>query len=147
MIKELKETKTIEEVVGFQASDGTVFSSRDEANKYESTCKCVIMAPYKKLVVNTISEFDFYNQNAGCEDFYYDILIPKTDKDIDVINKALKFAYSGSKVLDETYIGKTVLVYRDYDDALTGGCQTLEEVLDGIKSGVVKALESVGENN
>lgn len=60
-MKELKRTRTItqEETYGYEASDGTFFSSSEECIKYEKSAKGVCSATAKKFMLGSCSEMDF----------------------------------------------------------------------------------------
>ena len=133
-VNEIKETKTIEEVVRVEyiAEDGQVFRSEEECQKYEKTCKCVIMSAYKPLVKGTISEYGLYEE-CGCEDFYYDLVEIKNENDREIVNKALKFAYENARLVTEEEIGKTIMVAKEYDDLLTGYHTTIDNIINTIK--------------
>lgn len=132
-------TKTVEQITGYRATDGTEFKEKEECVKYEQTCKCVIMSAYQKLVKGTISEYDLIGF-TGCDDFYYDIVKPENADELEILNKALKFNYSGSSLTDSSLIGKVLLVGKDYEDCLTGWTGDLSRLIDEINENVNKVL-------
>lgn len=131
-VKEVKETKEVVVRTDYIAEDGKIFTDREECQKYDNTCQCVIMAEYKQLVKATISEYELYG-DIGSVDFYYDIVEIENETDREIINKALKFAYSNTKIVEQSEIGTTILVAKDYDKSLTGYHTSIDNIIEGIK--------------
>ena len=136
---EVKETREVVVRTEYIAEDGKVFTDREECQKYDNTCQCVIMTAYKPLVKGTISEYELYN-DCGCEEFYYDIVDIKDENDREIVNKALKFAYSNARIVEQSEIGTTILVAKEYDESLTGYHTSLNDIFERIKSSYEKAL-------
>ena len=52
-MKEIKELKTkAEEITKWEAIDGTIFSDKEECERYEESALCVIKARFNKLIVS-----------------------------------------------------------------------------------------------
>ena len=102
-VNEVKETREVVVKTEYVATDGKIFDSREECQKYEKTCKCVIMSAYKPLVKRTISEYGLYEE-CGCEEFYYDLVEIKNENDREIVNKALKFAYAIFEIVSTLYL-------------------------------------------
>ena len=138
-VNEVKETREVVVKTEYVATDGKIFDSREECQKYEKTCKCVIMSAYKPLVNGTISEYGLYEE-CGCEEFYYDLVEIKNENDREIVNKALKFAYENARLVTEEEIGKTIMVAKEYGDSLTGYHTTIDNILNTIKGNYEKEL-------
>lgn len=137
-VNEVKETKEVVIKTEYIAADGKVFSNKEECNKYEKTCRCVIMGAYTPLVKASISEYELFD--TGCEDFYYDIVEIKDETDLEIVNKAIKFANERARLVDRTKIGTTIMVAKDYDGTLTGYHTSIEDILERIRTAYDKAL-------
>lgn len=81
-MKEIKVTETVQ-ITKYTAVDNTVFTSKEECEKYEQTAECVLMQKYKPLVIKTCTENDIFS--CGSEDCTVDVVRIKESKDIDII--------------------------------------------------------------
>lgn len=70
-MKQIEKTRTITETK-YQAIDGTEFDDKNECLKYDNTALAVMMAKYKSLVINSMSEWDLFG--VGCDDNICDIV-------------------------------------------------------------------------
>ena len=140
-VNEVKVTKEVVVRTEYIAEDGKIFGNREECEKYEKTCQCVVMADYKKTVKGRISEYDLYNE-CGSEEYYFDIVEVKNEQDREVVNKALILAYKSAKPIEEY---GTYLIGLDYDENISGYHTTIEEILKRIKEAYDKALEPKAE--
>ena len=112
---ELKQTRTIEEIVGYVANDGTQFETKEECKKYETTANAVIKERFKKLVVKEIEGCVLGNYgtaffNCNCdEDWYYALVEIKNSEDLNV---AMMYAQISDKEhnFTEDMIGKKIIV-------------------------------------
>jgi hypothetical protein len=85
-MKEIKTTQTIEVVTGYEAMDGTIFRSKEECEKYESSAKAAAKAAaWHYLVDDRISWEIFRDESQGL--YIFDIPDAKA---LDVI---LRWAY------------------------------------------------------
>lgn len=81
-----KITKTIEEVVGYVAFDGTEFKEKEECEKYERTANAVIVQRFIKITVKELEEVVITGDGnnylgSGCGDDWYDALIKIENED------------------------------------------------------------------
>lgn len=130
-MKEIKETRTIVEVVGYEAYDGTRFADKAECEKYEKlTAEEAIINNFEKLIVKIAEEEDITKaEHADCEEFVgagcgggYGIALVriKNEDDVNICNaykKLVKPDYG--KEFTNDMIGKEILVYiadEYYDD-------------------------------
>lgn len=87
-VNEVKQTKTIEEVVRTEyiAEDGTVFRSEEECRKYEESALFAISKELKRLTnPNEGSENDIYDQCSV--DDLVEVFNAETEKDIENIRR------------------------------------------------------------
>ena len=82
-VNEVKQTKTIEEVVRTEyiAEDGEVFSNEEECKKYEESALFAVSKQLKRLdnKKNGASEYDIYDE---CSDEYLvEIFNAETERD------------------------------------------------------------------
>ena len=122
-MREIKETRTIEEVVGYEAYDGTRFADKTECEKYEKlTAEEAIINHFKKLIVKIAEEEDITKaEHTGCEDFVgsgcgggYGIALVriKNEDDVNICNAYKKLVEPNSeKEFTNDMIGKEILVY------------------------------------
>lgn len=134
-----KITETFEKVTGYEAFDGTRFTSEEECCEYEGKAVNIVYQRFLKLVVNTCDEYDIFNIfGCGSEDYDWLVLDIKDKADIETIE--LYSQFTGRPItVDEKYIGKRVIMsygcsyeahkYR-YPD-LRG---TLDEVVDKFRT-------------
>lgn len=116
-MKTIKETKTIEKIVGYEAYDGTRFDTEDECKRYEGLANNVIKKKFKNLVIKEIESCDitdwgdaYYGATIG-EDWYIALVYIKDEKDLMI---AQMFQSSTGDCInglfDESMIGKKVIV-------------------------------------
>ena len=117
-MKTITNVKTVEEIVGYEACDGTRFTTMDECEKYENTAKAVIKSRFKKLVIKEIEGINLTKEGiayigAGIdEDWYYALVEIKDENDLRAAQMyhEIEGCKSGKYGFDETMIGKRVLV-------------------------------------
>lgn len=145
-MKELKrEIKTME-TYGYEATDGTYFRTKEQCEKYEETCECVIMTAFKKEVKFYIDEDTMFETGADDYGYYF---IDVTENNIDAINKALVYYYDKARLVDREYIGKEIMVFVEYANNPEGICRkvlsgywtTMDEKINEIKATVDRARE------
>lgn len=59
-MKEIKTTQTIEVVTGYEAMDGTIFRTREECEKYESSAKTAAKAAAWHYLVGDRGSYDVF---------------------------------------------------------------------------------------
>ena len=64
-MKAITNVKTVEEIVGYEACDGTRFTTKEECQKYENTAEAVIKGRFKKLVVKEMVGSDITHCGNG----------------------------------------------------------------------------------
>lgn len=153
----MKEIKNVKEEVfiTYEAIDGTIFKVKEECEKYEKTCECLLMVKYNQIPKVSCSEYDI-TKYIGSEDFIFDIVKLRNDDDIDIIIQLFKLRHSNHaiEVFDSLYeslqkhmkLGSHILIERgnDYDDNfyISPAIRTLEEFIMNMNS-VIETIESI----
>ena len=114
-MKEIKRTRTVEEVVGYEASDGTRFNNQEECKKYEETAKGVIFNEFKRLIIGEpFGECTIWSDYGyGSDEFQLAVIEIKNADDLHTANmfaEAYKFGY----VFTNDFIGKRILINLGY---------------------------------
>lgn len=114
-MKEIKTTKTIEEVNGYEAFDGKIFKEKEECEKYERSAYGVITKEFEQLFVGErFTENQIWEDYGyGSEEFEMAVIDIKDEKDLFIANRY--FEFTNSNLIDKKYIGKRVLVNLGYD--------------------------------
>lgn len=110
-MKEIKRTRTIEEVTGYEAEDGTVFKTKEECEKYESTAKVVVYKAFKELMVDgkPFAECNIWEDfGYGSEEFDLAVIEIKDETDLEIANRY--YELNGGFNISKDFIGKKVLV-------------------------------------
>lgn len=136
-MKEIKNTRTIEEVICYEAEDGTRFKNKEECETYENTAKSVIFNEFKQLMVGEpFSECSIWEKYGyGGEEFELAVIEIKNADDLHTANMFAK-AYGYGYVFPNEMIGKRVLVNLGYCGSY-GDCninpRTEEELVEDFK--------------
>lgn len=143
-MKEIKRTETIEKIIGYKADDGTYFDSKEECEKYEKSAFFVVHERFKKLIVKEMSEYEmFIDYAVGSDEWIYLLLDIKSENDINVYNHFMQFT-DGSEIIDETYIGKRILVGTGYDyDSWARRCMNVIGTIEDFKKRLEKLADDV----
>ena len=141
-MKEIKRTRTIEEVTGYEANDGTIFTTKEECKKYEESAECAVRAMFDSICVKnmhhdkTFAECELWERYGyGGEDFKYVIADIKTEDELKIANMFCKmWASQYGKPLGIDYIGKRVLIAigDNYDHSFYP-CGTEHEMVEDFK--------------
>nr|DAN13916.1 MAG TPA: hypothetical protein [Caudoviricetes sp.] len=148
-VNEVKQTKTIEEVVRTEyiAEDGEVFSNKEECKKYEESALFAVSKQLKRLdnKKNRASEYDIYDECS--EEYLVEIFNAETERDIENIRryvylKALsKSSYARKEDVDLPNItaGHEVIIHWNYDEdgCWTIGNGSIDAFCDYIRSNLV----------
>ena len=136
-MKEITRERTVREVVGYEANDGTPFESKEECLKYEKSALSVVRDRFNKLIVGETYEYGLLE--AGCEDGKWYILNIKNADDVNTVAMygSLRGCY-GSLATDDD-IGKEIVIATWDDEIWRRG--RLDEIIEGIKSSYESAKE------
>ena len=130
-MKELKRTKTVEEIFGYEAEDGTFFNDKAECEKYEATAKAVIYKEFKKLMVGEpFPECHIWESfGYGSEEYMLVIIEIKDANDVHTANMFSE-SVSGCFTFTNEHIGKRFLVNLGYSyDSECALCPRTEDSL------------------
>lgn len=111
-MKAIKET--VEKIVGWEAWDGTRFSSEDECKKYEHSAIVVLRERYENMVTNKGFEKDG-ESFASCVSFDYETIYQlvhvRDANDLMSLNQFRNMlSATWGKEIDYSYIGKDIVV-------------------------------------
>lgn len=151
-VNEVKQTKTIEEVVRTEyiAEDGEVFSNEEECKKYEESALFAVSKQLKRLDNKKYgaSENDIYDECSD-EDLV-EIFNAETERDIENIRryvylKALSnYSHVSKSDVDLPNIteGHEVIIHWNYDQCAcwTIGDGSIDAFCDYIRSNLVKLI-------
>lgn len=117
-MKEVKRTRTIEEIVGYEVEGGKVFRTKEEAEKYEQTAEYACYEQFKTLMTKVpFRECEIFEHfGYGSEEFMYTVIEMKNKNDLKI---ALMYQRLRDKSCGEKFtadmIGKRILVALGYD--------------------------------
>ena len=151
-VNEVKETKTVEEVVRVEyiAEDGQIFRSEEECKKYEESALFAISKELKRLDNNKngASEYDIYDE--CCDDRLVEIFNAETERDIENIRryvylKALSnSSYARKEDVDLPNItaGHEVIIHWNYDEdsCWTIGNGSIDAFCDYIRGNLMSLI-------
>lgn len=116
-MKEIKTTRTVEEVRGYEAIDGTFFETKEECRKYEKTANAVIGKRFYDICVKdsngkcAISEWRLWEFCGFASDENYLVVADiQNEKDLDVVNMYREARRPNAPTVTKDYIGEKVLI-------------------------------------
>lgn len=110
-MKELKKTITTETIVGYEAEDGTVFSSREECQKYEQSAKNVIRKLAADLRIRAWDLDSLYPQYGYDDELF--VWYIRDAEHLRIINQYLRDICDYFDYIPAEYIGNRVAVVVD----------------------------------
>lgn len=156
-MKELKRTREVTEIYGYESDDGTYFRTEEECKKYEETARYAIDKAFFDLCIrqDEDSSFNgvmfpecsiFENFGYGSEEWMLVVVEMKTLEDLKIVDMYRKEHLGHSSIdnpkcmLTKEYIGKRVLVgigqhYEGYDAFYVYG--TVDEVIEKFKNDIL----------
>lgn len=151
-VNEVKQTKTIEEVVKkeYIAEDGEVFSNEEECQKYEDSALFAVSKQLKRLDNKKYgaSEYNIYDE---CTDEHLvEIFNAETERDIENIRRYVylralsNYSHVNKSDVDLPNItsGHEVIIHWNYDQDIcwTIGDGSIDAFCDYIRSNLVKLI-------
>ena len=131
-MKEIKVTKTIEEVTGYEANDGTWFKTAEECKKYEESARAVVSAQFRQLVVGGVfcETCIWEDYGFGNDEWEMCVIEIKDVNDLEIANRYYKMV--NSPLIDKSYIGQRVLVHlgTPYDRQVNAVPRTREQLIE-----------------
>ena len=143
MKKDVQYRQITKEVVRYIADDGTEFESEEQCKAYEKTAKHAINMAFKSLNHTECSGGRILDNGAP---FAYDgtlyVVHIRDANDLDIINKWVLSINNRSETqcVPVSYIGKTVVLDKYYDDVWFSG--TIEEIIERFKDTVESLLSN-----
>ena len=139
-------------VVGYEAYDGKVFTSRDECRKYEETARAVIVTDFRKLVINFVEAIEITNE--GCvpltelgEDWVVGLIKLNNESDLKIANMYASLNRGVGDYFKPEMIGKEILCYvgdGDSECCRWNGCGiygTVDECVEKYRNGLMKLVK------
>lgn len=138
-MKEITREKTVVEVRGYEAVDGKWFDTKDACIEYEKSAKCVLakeLEPYKKGETNAYMLYDEEGSEEHAIEMYY-------IADADVLHKLNIYRNmidSHVALIDDKYIGQTVIIFRGYDLDYAFNLGTFEDIVGRMRKAYTDAI-------
>lgn len=129
---------TAPKIVGYESTDGTFFSNKEECEKYEKSALGVLRGRIEEIAIERTSEYGLFEMGSDdCEVF---VVIPKSKEDIDLINQyAVLINGDDQRHVTDEAIGKMVYVYTAYTDSCW--FNSLESLVSRISLGKYTVVE------
>lgn len=118
-MKEITMQRTITEVTGYKANDGTVFNTKEECQKYEQSAEAAITQMFYDICVKVYDDKDprfpestiWENYGYGNEEYNYVVADIKSETELKIANMfSDMYAPRYGQKLSTDYIGKRVLI-------------------------------------
>ena len=160
-MKELKRTREVTEVYGYESGDGKFFKTEEECKKYEETARYAIDKAFFDLCVRQDEDKSFNgimfsecgifeNFGYGSEEWMLVVVEMKSAEDLKIVDMYRKEHLHGSLLDDPKYmltkdhIGKRVLVgigqhYEGYDAFYVYG--TVDEMVEKFRNDILMYLD------
>ncbi len=139
-MRENKITRTIEEVNGYIADDGTWFRTKEECQKYEESAKMVLFNMVKDKLVGKTNIYHLLEE--GCEDCDAEIYSVDSMKTLELLNRyfSLSTFHSQKNVVSTDMIGKNIIIFWDYDRDVCWSRGTIDDLLNEIRNRYEKVI-------
>lgn len=140
--------RTITEVIGYKANDGTTFKTEEECKKYEASAEAAVTKMFYDICVKVFDEKDptfpesciWEAYGYGNEEWYYVIADIKSETELKIANMYcdMRCPKYGKKLSTDS-IGKRVLIAigGQYDECFTP-YGTEEEIIEGFKKNLAR---------
>ena len=145
-MKELTKEVVTKEITGYEASDGKIFHSKEECEKYERTAECVIKTAFEKLVIAQNSEYSlFEGYGSGSEEWRIVLIHINNAEELKTANMYSQIA-NHDNCFNENHIGKNLIVgVGDGYDTYCWLYGTIEEIAARFKADMERRLKPNGE--
>lgn len=116
----MKKIEIEETVVKFEAFDGKVFNTEEECQLYEGSNFGVLLEQIKDCIIKRENRLGIVPSNYYFEPYntYY-YLVPKTRRDINILNKILEIAGNNKEVASGSYCNELLIL------CVNQGCNTI----------------------
>lgn len=136
-MKEIKTTRTIEEVTGYEAFDGTRFSSEVECRKYEDSAEGVIKARAEQYLIGETSIYGLLDE--GSDECGVDIYNIPDKEAATIIAQYINIVTGDTNTCVDKYIGKELVIFWNYDRDYAW-FNTLDGIIKNIKNNYKTAI-------
>lgn len=134
----------------WEATDGTIFSTREECEKYENSAVFVLLNRLNNFIIAKDVD-DSWIDGGGDND--YNTLCPKTQEDIDTLNQIWKM-FGGASRSDDALkfskdnIGQLILMGIRFDGSQVDWCwfENLSEIITNISYGQFELVRTINTN-
>jgi len=112
-MKEIVKERVIKEVTGYEATDGTMFKTKEECEKYENSSLAAIRGMFRNLMVDEpFPECSIYEDfGYGSEEYFFCVVDIKDEEDLKVaLMYQNEVAPNSAIQFNPTMIGKRILV-------------------------------------
>lgn len=140
-MKELKKEKVIEEIVGYEAVDGKIFSTKEECQKYEQSAAYVIACDFENVIQDKpFSESAIWEgYGNGSDEFMLGIVDIKDANVLEIVNRYLK--QREVSLINPDFIGEKVLFNIGYVYEEKIHCQSCPQTMDMLVKNFIKHIE------
>lgn len=138
-MKEIKKLKTkAEEIIKWEAIDGTIFSDKEECEKYEESALCILKARLKKITVNVGDAWDLM---GGYDDHSVWAIKMNTREDVQTVEQFMLLTHSWwSELFKEDFIDKVEKAFLNNDLILLGINGEAEFYYINTRQGIINNL-------
>lgn len=139
-MKEQKITRTIEEVNGYIADDGTWFKNQGECIAYEESAKMVAFNMAKEKLIAKTNIYSLVNE--GDEDCDVEIYNVDSVNTVELLNRYI-YLYTYNKVanlISTDMIGKKIIICWNYDKDCCWCKGSIEDLINEIKKNYDKII-------
>lgn len=148
-MKELKTTKVVEEIIGYEAFDGEVFKSKEECMKYEGTANAVIKRNFmenvvvRKLEVCEVTKYGVAFLFAdGGEDWFAALVRIKNETDLQYAQMFQENVHPGlNRKFTPDDIGKDLIISLGFENDCCYVYGTIDECIENFKKAISKFYE------
>ena len=139
-MKVQKITRTIEEINGYIADDGTWFKREEDCKEYEASAKMVVYNMVKEKMIGKTSIYGLLGE--GDEDCDVEIFSVDSVNTLELLNRYV-YLYTYDKkenLITTDMIGHKIIICWSYDKDYCWCKGSIEDVLNDIKANYEKAI-------
>ena len=127
-----KTTRTVEEISGYRADDGSWFRTEEECKVYEETAKMVVFRMIKDKMVKKTTIFNLLTE--GNDDDDVEIFDVDSLETVELLNRYTALnTYDKQIVFTADMVGKKILLFWNYDHDWCSCKGSIDDLLANIK--------------
>ena len=145
-MKEQKITRTIEEINGYIADDGTWFKRKEDCHEYEASAKMVVYNMVKEKIIGKTNILGLFSE--GCEDCDVEIYSVDSMNTVELLNRYI-YLYTYDKkdnLITTEMIGHKIIICWSYDKDYCWCKGTIEDILKEIRENYEKVISKTKTN-